>query len=117
MHRMKPNRRPLKGIVVFKQRFRVCTQAMLAVHDTGQLLRFVQRGNDVDLVEGRASLTEVGRYSELVALLQARGCHEAALDVLKTLSQSPQTLQVEPAGEFLELCYLNLLYVGPGCYN
>lgn len=71
---------------------------MLAVHDTGQLLRFVQRDNVVDLVEGRASLQEVGRYSELVALLQARGHHEAALDVLKTLSQSPDQLVVQPAG-------------------
>ena len=71
---------------------------MLAVHDTGQLLRFVQRSNVVDLVEGRASLTEVGRYSELVALLQARAHHEAALDVLKTLSQAPAQLAVPPAG-------------------
>ena len=95
-------------VMVVSSRGVLCTQAMLAVHDTGQLLRFVQRGNDVDLVEGRASLTEVGRYSELVALLQARSCHEAALDVLKTLSQSPQTLEVEPAGEVLELCYLDI---------
>ena len=72
---------------------------MLAVHDTGQLLRFVQRGNAVDLVEGRAALAEAGRYSELVALLQARGQHEAALDVLKTLSQSPDELPVPPAGK------------------
>ena len=46
-------------------------QAMLAVHDTGQLLRFVQRRNVVDLTEGRAVLREAGRYSEMVALLQA----------------------------------------------
>jgi hypothetical protein len=45
---------------------------MLAVHDTGQLLRFVQRRNVVDLTEGRAALREAGRYSEMVALLQAR---------------------------------------------
>jgi len=41
--------------MVVSSRGVLCTQAMLAVHDTGQLLRFVQRGNDVDLVEGRAS--------------------------------------------------------------
>lgn len=71
---------------------------MLAVHDTGQLLRFVQRSNVVDLVEGRASLSELGRYLELVTLLQSRAHHEAALDVLKTLSQAPAQLAVPPAG-------------------
>ncbi len=60
-----------------------CMQAMLAVHDTGQLLRFVQRRNVVDLTEGRAVLREAGRYSEMVALLQAcvcaRTCRSALL--------------------------------------
>ncbi len=52
-------------------------QAMLAVHDTGQLLRFIQRRNVVDLTEGRAVLREAGRYSEMVALLQARAARRA----------------------------------------
>ena len=53
-------------------------QAMLAVHDTGQLLRFVQRRNVVDLTEGRAVLRETGRYSEMVALLQVRALRQNA---------------------------------------
>ena len=56
-------------------------QAMLAVHDTGQLLRFVQRRNVVDLTEGRAVLREAGRYSEMVALLQARAALRALVDL------------------------------------
>ena len=59
---------------------------MLAMDDTGALLRFVQRPNRVSLREGEAALKAAGRYSELVALYQERGQHSAALDLLRTLS-------------------------------
>ncbi len=61
-------------------------QAMLAMDDTGALLRFVQRPNRVSLREGEAALKAAGRYSELVALYQERGQYSAALDLLRTLS-------------------------------
>lgn len=56
--------------------------------DTGALLRFVQRPNAASLAEGRAALQAAGRYSELVALYQPRGQHQAALSLLRTLSQA-----------------------------
>ena len=59
---------------------------MLAMDDTGALLRFVQRPNRVSLEEGEAALRAAGRYSELVALYQERGQYEAALDLLRMLS-------------------------------
>ena len=64
----------------------LCLQAMLAMEDTGALLRFVQRPNRVALSEGEAALRAAGRYSELVALYQERSQFEAALDLLRTLS-------------------------------
>ena len=64
----------------------VCMQAMLEMDDTGALLRFVQRPNQVSLAEGEAALRAVGRYSELVALYQNRGRYEAALDLLRSLA-------------------------------
>ncbi len=73
-------------------------QVMLAMDDTGALLRFVQRSNDVDLREGEVALRARGRYSELVALYQQRGQHEAALDLLHTLTLSPQALNIRPQG-------------------
>ena len=73
-------------------------QAMLAMEDTGALLRFVQRSNDVDLREGEAALRDRGRYSELVALYQQRGQHEAALNLLHTLTLSPEDLPTPPQG-------------------
>ena len=63
-------------------------QAMLAMSDTGALLRFVQRPNAASLEEGRAALQAAGRYSELVALYQPRRQHQAALALLRTLSQA-----------------------------
>ncbi len=63
-------------------------QAMLAMDDTGALLRFVQRPNAASLAEGRAALQAAGRYSELVALYQRRGPHQAALGLLRALSQA-----------------------------
>ena len=74
-------------------------QAMLAMDDTGALLRFVQRPNEVDLKEGEAALGARGRYSELVALYQQRGQHEAALDLLHTLTMSPHHLHIPPSGD------------------
>ena len=71
---------------------------MLAMEDTGALLRFVQRSNDVDLREGELTLRTQGRYSELVALYQQRGQHEAALNLLHTLTLSPQDLPTPPSG-------------------
>ncbi len=71
---------------------------MLAMDDTGALLRFVQRSNDVDLREGEVALRARGRYAELVALYQQRGQHEAALDLLHTLTLSPQDLNIRPQG-------------------
>ena len=71
-----------------------CRQAMLAMSDTGALLRFVQRPNAASLEEGRAALQAAGRYSELVALYQPRGQHQAALALLRTLSQVPAPARV-----------------------
>lgn len=68
------------------------------MEDTGALLRFVQRSNDVDLREGELTLRTQGRYSELVALYQQRGQHEAALNLLHTLTLSPQDLPTPPSG-------------------
>lgn len=39
------------------------SQAMLALPDTGQLLRFVKGESTVDLNTGRSSLEAAGRYS------------------------------------------------------
>lgn len=78
-------------------------KAMLAMEDTGALLRFVQRTNDVDLREGELALRTQGRYSELVALYQQRGQHEAALNLLHTLTLSPQDLPTPPSGQTLLL--------------
>ena len=77
----------------------ISLQAMLAMDDTGALLRFVQRSNEADLREGEAALRARGRYSEMVALYQQRGQHEAALDLLHTLTSSPQDLPVPPSGK------------------
>jgi Vacuolar sorting protein 39 domain 1 len=71
---------------------------MLAMSDTGHLLRFVNRANHVDLRAGEKALRAAGRYSELVALYQHRGQHEAALDMLRTVSHTPQALPVAPEG-------------------
>ena len=71
---------------------------MLATSDTGALLRFVQRPNSVDLAAGEESLQARGRYSELVALLQAKGRHSAALDILKKVSQKTGDLPTPPQG-------------------
>ena len=71
---------------------------MLATSDTGALLRFVQRPNSVDLAEGESALQAQGRYSELVALLQAKGHHSSALDLLKKVSQRAEDLPVAPQG-------------------
>ena len=81
---------------------------MLATRDTGALLRFVQRPNSVDLAAGSASLQEKGRYSELVALLQAKGQHSAALDLLKKVSQKTEDLAVAPQGTFCRVCFHTL---------
>ena len=67
--------------------------------DTGALLRFVQRPNAASLEEGRAALQAAGRYSELVALYQPRGQHQAALSLLRTLSQVPGSCQVSLSAE------------------
>lgn len=75
-------------------------QAMLATSDTGALLRFVQRPNSIDLAAGEESLQAKGRYSEMVALLQAKGKHAAALDILKRVSQKAEDLPVAPQGSF-----------------
>lgn len=56
------------------------------MEDTGALLRFVQRPNNVNLAEGEEALRAVGRYSELVALYQSRERYEAALDLLRSLA-------------------------------
>ena len=87
-------------------------QVMLAMDDTGALLRFVQRSNDVDLREGEVALRARGRYSELVALYQQRGQHEAALDLLHTLTLSPQDLNIRPQGVEAILALFDLFIVG-----
>lgn len=58
----------------------------------------IRRLSFAKLQVGRASLAAAGRYSELVALLRARGCHDQALELLQSLSQAPQDLSVPPAG-------------------
>ena len=73
-------------VKISQQQWGPCLQAMLAMEDTGALLRFVQRPNRVALSEGEAALRAAGRYSELVALYQERGQFEAALGLLRTLS-------------------------------
>ncbi|KAK9844012.1 hypothetical protein WJX81_001849 [Elliptochloris bilobata] len=81
-------------------------KAMLVMSDTGALLRFVQRPNAASLEEGRAALQAAGRYSELVALYQRRGQHQAALSLLRTLSQAPEELAMAPRGAAAELAGL-----------
>ena len=71
---------------------------MLAMSDTGALLRFVQRPNAIDLATSQDALQARGRYSELVALLAARDGCDAALDLLRQLSQAPEELPVPPEG-------------------
>ncbi|KAA6422986.1 MAG: vam6 Vps39 isoform X1 [Trebouxia sp. A1-2] len=78
-------------------------KVMLAMVDTGALLCFLHRSNDVDLREGEVVLRARGRYSELVALYQQRGQHEAALDLLHTLTLSPQDLNIRPQGAAADL--------------
>lgn len=79
-------------------------QAMLALPDTGALLRFCATPTvAADLQEAKASLEATGRYSELVALLQQRGRHAEALSLLHLLSSSPQRLQVLPTGAAADL--------------
>ncbi|KAL4430543.1 hypothetical protein ABPG77_005783 [Micractinium sp. CCAP 211/92] len=77
--------------------------ALLALPDSGALLRFVERPNCVDLEAGEAALRSAGRYSELVALYQTKGRHAAALELLHTLSQSPERLPAPPQGASAEL--------------
>ena len=84
-------------------------QAMLVMSDTGALLRFVQRPNTICLDEGSQALRSAGRYSELIALLQGKGLHEAALQLLQALTQTPEELDVAPQGEYL----INNLSAGP----
>ena len=62
--------------------------------DTGALLRFVQRPNRASLPDGEAALSAAGRYSELVALYQARGRHQQALELLRTLALVCAGLQI-----------------------
>ena len=76
-------------------------QAMLVLSDTGALLRFVQRPNAVDLDEGSMALRTAGRYSELIALLQNRSLHDSAMELLQTMSLSPDSLEVPAQGESL----------------
>ncbi|KAL4436979.1 hypothetical protein ABPG75_004118 [Micractinium tetrahymenae] len=77
--------------------------ALLALPDSGALLRFVQRPNCVDLEAGEAALRSLGRYSELVALYQTKGRHAAALELLHALSQGPEQLPAAPQGASAEL--------------
>jgi len=92
-------------------------QVMLAMDDTGALLRFVQRPNDVDLREGELALRARGRYSELVALYQQRGQHEAALDLLHTLTLSPQDLKIRPQGVEAIRALFDLFICGETIWN
>lgn len=85
---------------------------MLAMVDTGALLCFLHRSNDVDLREGEVVLRARGRYSELVALYQQRGQHEAALDLLHTLTLSPQDLNIRPQGVEATRALFDLLLCG-----
>ncbi|KAK2079170.1 hypothetical protein QBZ16_002861 [Prototheca wickerhamii] len=90
-------------------------RALLVLPDHGALLGFVRRPNVADLDEGRAALLAAGRYSELVALLQARGRHGDALDLLETLSQRPGALPVPPTGASSELRGLPGVWAATGC--
>eukprot|EP00803_Ostreobium_quekettii_P007599 evm.model.scf_3833.1 EVM.evm.TU.scf_3833.1 scf_3833:4766-7651(-) len=73
-------------------------KGMLVCPDTGALLQFVQQPNFVDMEEGRGALVGCGRYAELAALYQSRGHHSEGLELLRRLSQSPQSFDVEPQG-------------------
>ncbi|BDA43540.1 Vam6/Vps39-like protein [Coccomyxa sp. Obi] len=90
-------------------------KAMLEMDDTGALLRFVQRPNQVSLAEGEAALRAVGRYSELVALYQSRGRYEAALDLLRSLALAPGELSVAPQGASAELAGLTGVWAAVKC--
>lgn len=77
---------------------------MLAVPDTGALLRFCASPSvATDLQEAKAALEAAGRYSELVALLQQRGRHAEALQLLQLLSCHPARLSVPPSGAAADL--------------
>ncbi|GMH40000.1 hypothetical protein BSKO_07904 [Bryopsis sp. KO-2023] len=78
-------------------------KATLATRDTGQLLEFVQKPNSVDLVEGESALANAGRYAELAALYQSHGCHDKGMEILRKVSQDPESLEVPPSGAAREM--------------
>lgn len=98
-----------QGMFSQQQQWGLCLQAMLAMDDTGALLRFVQRPNRVALGEGEAALRAAGRYSELVALYQERGQFEAALNLLRTLSLVRACPCKGPTCQAVCLCRAHLL--------
>ncbi|GFR42239.1 hypothetical protein Agub_g3133, partial [Astrephomene gubernaculifera] len=71
--------------------------------DSGALLRFVQLANRVDLREGEQALSECGMYAELAALYKYNGCHEEGLELLRRLSQEPDSLPRKPRGAAADL--------------
>lgn len=77
--------------------------ALLIMPDSGALLQFIQRPNEIDLENGSSSLEKFGRYAELVALYKARGRHTAAMDLLEKLSLNPESLEALPQGAAVDL--------------
>jgi hypothetical protein len=55
------------------------------------------------LDDGHTALAAAGRYAELAALLQYNRQHEAALQLLRQLSQDPASLPVPPSGAAVDL--------------
>ncbi|GLI62985.1 hypothetical protein VaNZ11_005842 [Volvox africanus] len=76
---------------------------MVAMPDSGSLLRFVQMHNYVDLQEGEQALEESGMYAELAALYKFNGCHEKGLELLRKLSQDPGSLSRPARGAAADL--------------
>ncbi|GIL77647.1 hypothetical protein Vretifemale_7143 [Volvox reticuliferus] len=76
---------------------------MVAMPDSGSLLRFLQMHNYVDLQEGEKALEESGMYAELAALYKFNGCHEKGLELLRKLSQDPGSLSRPARGAAADL--------------
>ena len=73
-------------------------QIMVDMPDTGELLRFVQKPNNIDLGDAVQVLSQHGMYAELAALYRCNGRHVEGLELLRRVSQEPQCLDVAPRG-------------------
>ena len=62
----------------------------------GELLKFCQQGNQVEIVEAEAALQKSGHYIELVLLYRQLDRHRDALELLRSLVTSPEAFAVPP---------------------